>query len=598
MDLTPQDPKKKDPDSFSLDPENPDSYKKLTPIDSHQKGFTSTLSPIQSPKLRKIGSFSDEPKQTKSALLIDTNNIPINFRVTLNLCKSFNKEVKTVTKITQSISSLDDSLRSTEHLLKKQEKRIDEFFQEIYDQFVKNFHKMTETYRLNLKGKLQQEFADYKHTHDIIKADFEQLLQNDSFSKLLEHEMYNLVNQNSTNGTSILEDVNHETKMSESYQNFTNFLNNSLELKYGLTPLVKKYKLIEFITGKSSEKSPFSSTISPNISDLKKEPLKTYINIHNELEQFISRICSNFSHELSNIAHPYANVVHSVDRVSKANSKIFTVDSAGKLTANLPATEVFESYALQKRLSQVDGDMSQSAREETKEPGPSLGDFIKDKERKSSADIITDKPKAPSTPRMTTSEAHMSPKMAAATFTPVKTISYKLPKEMEPANAFCTSINKFAEENSELSFKTQLISVHNNLSIGDLVSYNSSPYRIIHKEWTFPQDIIKMVNIFTGEKCEKTYHSRHEKEIEQIFTRKYTIIKICEKYGYYLLMDMGWEKYENIRRLPRVFDIKNVLDKKLAEEIWEAFETNKKVCVHVMTLKDEELIVSYRKEWM
>jgi len=140
--------------------------------------------------------------------------------------------------------------------------------------------------------------------------------------------------------------------------------------------------------------------------------------------------------------------------------------------------------------------------------------------------------------------------------------------------------------------------VHNNLSIGDLVSHNGSPYRVLLKEWNFPQDVVKMVNIFTGEKSDKTFHSRHEKEIEQIMTKKYTVIRICEKYGYYLLMDLGWEKYENLRRLPRVFDIRHILDKKLEEEIKESFETSKKVCVHVLSLNDVELIVSYRKEWL
>jgi len=179
----------------------------------------------------------------------------------------------------------------------------------------------------------------------------------------------------------------------------------------------------------------------------------------------------------------------------------------------------------------------------------------------------------------------------------VKTVSYKIPVAKEQNNAFCPSISKCSDDNSEIQFKTQLISVHNNLSIGDLVSHNGSPYRVVQNEWSFPQDIVKMVNIFTGEKSEKTFHSRHEKEIEQIMTKKYTMIRVCDKYGYYLMMDMGWEKSENLRRLPRVFDVNHVLDKKLGEEIKEAFDTNKKVCVHVLQMKDEELIVSYRKEW-
>jgi len=352
--------------------------------------------------------------------------------------------------------------------------------------------------------------------------------------------------------------------------------------------LSKKFKLIEFITGRN-EKAPFSSSISPNISDIKKEPLKAYINIQNEIESFISRICTTFNHELSSISHPYSNFVHIIEKVTKAPAKIFNVDQSGKVTANPPQNDVFENYALQKRLSQVESDIFPFiGKEEASEAN---------KDRKYSADTVSEseRRKSPNTPRA--QESQISPK-AIGTLTPVKTVSYKIPPKKETGGEFCDSIGKFSDDNSEVSFKTQLISVHNNLSIGDLVSHNGSPYRIVLKEWNFPQDVVKMVNIFTGEKSDKTFHSRHEKEIEQIMTKKYTVIRICEKYGYYLLMDMGWEKYENLRRLPRVFDIRHILDKKLEEEIKESFETSKKVCVHVLSLNDVELIVSYRKEWL
>ena len=588
MDLTPTDAKKKDPDSFSLDPENPDSYKKLSLIDSQQKGFASTLSPIASPKLRKIGSFSDELKPQKSPFLLDTSVLPENLKLTLNLCKSFNKEIKTVNGIAHFISALDENLRNTEHILKKQEKKIEEFFQEIYDQFIKNFHKITESCKFSLKSKLQQEFIEYRNTHDILKNNLESLLQNDSFSKTLEEEMHSLIQQNSSNKSSILENVNNEINKNDLYQNLTNFLNTSLEAKYGMTPLVKKFNLIEYITGRN-DKIPFSSSISPNIADMKKEPFKAYINIYGEIESFISRISATFSHELSSISHPYANYVSIVEKVAKAPSKIFTIDSTGKFISNGATNEIFESYALQKRLGQGETENSilpLGKEELILEPT--------NKDRKHSGD--NERGKSPNTPRLS-QDNQISPK-ATTTLTPMKTVNYKIAVNKENNSGFCESISNFSEDNTEISFKTQLISVHNNLSIGDLVSYNGSPYRILQKEWSFPQDVIKMVNIFTGEKRDKTYHSRHEKEIEQIITKKYSMIKICDKHGYCLLMDMGWEKYENLRRLPKIFDLKNILDKKLEEEIKEALETNKKVCVHLLSLKDEEIIVSYRKEWL
>ena len=106
LDQTPTDFKKKDPDSFSLDPENPDSLKKLTRMSSAEK-----FEEAPSPKLRKLGSFSlEDPKPYKLPPL-DGLHLPSSFQVAHNLCKSFSKEMKVVNKITHMISKLDDDLR-------------------------------------------------------------------------------------------------------------------------------------------------------------------------------------------------------------------------------------------------------------------------------------------------------------------------------------------------------------------------------------------------------------------------------------------------------------------------------------------------------
>ena len=145
--------KKKDPDSFSLDPENPEV---LESIDlSLNKRLPQTdapiLSPIlTSPRLRKIDSFSQEDVKP-TPTIEEISGLPAPIRITLNLCEALNKEMKTTKKINNFINTMDENLKLTEQLIKRQEKRIDEFFQEVFDLFNKNFIKMAEMYKQNLK---------------------------------------------------------------------------------------------------------------------------------------------------------------------------------------------------------------------------------------------------------------------------------------------------------------------------------------------------------------------------------------------------------------------------------------------------------------
>jgi len=172
-------------------------------------------------------------------------------------------------------------------------------------------------------------------------------------------------------------------------------------------------------------------------------------------------------------------------------------------------------------------------------------------------------------------------------------MSYRIPLK---ENSFTANLSWFKEEFNEISFVTQTISVHNNLTVGDLVSVKGSPFRITHKEWNFPNDIVHMVNIFTGERIEETYHSRLNAMVDQVMTKKYQVIKISNNNDYYLLMDMSWDKSETFKKLPKVIEAKKVLDKGLENDIKEAFFADKKVVVHVLEMRNQEIIVSYRKE--
>ncbi len=81
-------------------------------------------------------------------------------------------------------------------------------------------------------------------------------------------------------------------------------------------------------------------------------------------------------------------------------------------------------------------------------------------------------------------------------------------------------------------------------------------------------------------------------------TKKYQVIDVNDKKGYYLLMDVGWDKSDMNKKLPKVIEMKDVLDKTLEDDIKETFQNDKKVVVHVLRLKEKDIIVSYRKEWL
>ena len=175
---------KKEAGSFSLDPDASETFQASEYVIDTQSIPIPTLSPINnSPRLRKIDSFSQEYVKPSSQPM-DASNFPPKVRITLGMCRSFTKELKTTEKIRHVIESLDEHLKLTELQFKKQDKRIDEFFQEIYDLFLKSFHKMAENYKASLRAKLQQEFAEYRSIHSSIKNNLETILNNDSFSKL------------------------------------------------------------------------------------------------------------------------------------------------------------------------------------------------------------------------------------------------------------------------------------------------------------------------------------------------------------------------------------------------------------------------------
>lgn len=596
MDPTASDLKKKDPDSFSLDPDNLDTLdildlgKRPLQIDVQGLPMPPVLSPINaSPKLRKIDSFSHFSQEDikPAPSFNDLSNLPFNVRMTLNLCESFNKEMKIVKKVNSFVSTLEENLKLTEQLMKRQEKRIDEFFQEAYDLFSKNFLKMAEGYKQNLKSRLQQEFTDYRYTHDIIKSNLDYILMHDSFSKVLQQELFsmsNLLNQTSqATSNNLLGGLDPEPKP-DINQLYSQFLNNSLDLKFGLTPLVKKFKLIEYTLQPNHDKGILSQSVSPNISEIKKEPLKDFANIYAELEAFVAKLSMNFSHEITSIAHPHAPFIYTIERIAKANMKVLPFDASGK--SNSPP-EVEENTALRKRLSQIDTDDSQRLVDDI-----SIEKEV-DKEKEREKDKEKDKePKSPQLSNRSASEIGKVP----PTLTPVKNVTYKVPSK---ENLFTANISWFpAGDMGEVSYQTQLISVHYHLSVGDLISVNGAPYRILNKEWIFPEDIVQMVNIFTGETIEVKYNSRYSGMEDQIITKKYQVIKISDKKGYYMLMDMAWDKSDTLKRIPTVVETKNVLDKKLEDDIKEAFYSDKKAIVHVLKVKDEDIIVSYRKDWL
>lgn len=562
--------KKKDPDSFSLDPDNSDSPKKhlkITVGDKYDEG--------PSPQLRKLGSFSLEDPKPHKLPPLDGITLPSSFQVAHNLCKSFSKEMKVVNKITHMITKLDEDLRIQEQLSKKNQARVDEFFDEVYDLFTKNFAKITETHKQNLKAKIQQDFVEYRSVHDQTKSYLENILNTDIFSKILENDMYKVLNNN------LLEETNEGLQ-----GQFSKFLQESVDFKFGLTPLVKKFKLIEYLTKHKTEKPSLSRSqshpISPRLSEMKKDPFKPIVNIQQELEAFISRLTTAFSHEIPTRVHKNANHIQFVERIAKTPARIYMQDSQEQDRS--PASEPMESEIVKKRLSGNDiGTLSGN------------NTSFEDK-NETDGDGESGKEKEPVSPTLARSRSNSSTPNPSTTIsiTPIKTMTYQVPKQkLEDANYLG---KKPATLPDEVNFKTHLVSVHYNLSVGDLIVHEGAPYRILSKEWNFPEDDIKMVNIFTDERIEKTYHSRHNKDVEQILTKKYQMIKISEKYGYYLLMDLNWEKSESLPRLPKVIDFNQVMEN-IQDELKEAFSTEKRVIVHMLSVGNQDTVVSYKKEW-
>ena len=426
---------------------------------------------------------------------------------------------------------------------------------------------------------MQQEYAEYRYTHEIVKTNLDYITMHDSFSKILQQELFSVSNpltQALSNNNLNTSELEGRTNI---HQLFTQFMNNSEDIKFGLTPLVKKFKLIKYTLQSSHEKHVLSQNVSPNISEIKKEPLKDFANIYAELENFVAKISTNFSHEVSNIVHPHTSFISTIEKIAKTNQKILPFDPTGK---SVTQPDVEESSTVRKRLSLIDVDNSK------------LNDESVEKEREQEKEMEKDKePKSPQLSSRSNPDIVKTP----PTLTPVKSVTYKVPAK--ESTTFTTNISSFSSGAlEELSYQTQLISVHHNLSVGDLISVSGVPYRIVHKEWIFPEDIVQMVNIFTGERIEVKYNSRYTGMEDQVMTKKYQVIQVSSKKGYYLLMDMAWDKTDTFKRLPKVIETKDVLDKRLEEDIKEAFYSDKKAIVHVLRVKDKEIIVSYRKEWL
>lgn len=450
----------------------------------------------------------------------------------------------------------------TEYFVKKQEKRIDEFFHEVYDFFNKNFMRMADSYKLTMKSKLQQEFAEYRYTYETLKSNLDYMSSHDSFGYLLEKDLFNISssaqNTQATNTANILSELN--TEKPDLMKLANQYLEDSLEMKTGLTPLVKKFKLIDFILKQRDNYNPSSL-------DHKKEPFKDFAHINTELENFLSRISSVFSQDLPTISHPHTPHTHLIEKIARIPSRVLPFDTAGKSLSHSPSEE---NLALKKRLSILEVDSS-SLEQVTTNTSTEL-----------------EQPKESKSPKASQTEIKSQP-----TLTPTKSVTYRLPTK---ENSFTANQGWFNEEFSEISYQSQTISVHNNLAVGDLVSVNGSPHRIIHKEWVFPVDMVHMVNVFTGEKIEEVHHSRLNAMVDQIITKKYQVIKLSKKQDYFLVMDMVWDKSEHFKKLPRIIETKNVLDKRLEDDIKEALLSEKKVVVHVLKIKNEDIIVSYRKE--
>jgi len=588
MEFFPSDTKKKDPDSFSLDPEvtegidTSESTKKAGQIEVDINIGPVLSSIIASPKLPtpkhlKVDSFSiDDVKN--SPPIEEISNFPVPLQLTLNLCKAFNKEAKVTKKINNFINTMNENLKLTEQLVKTQENRIDEFFQEVYDLFIKNFQSMTEVFKQNLKNRLKQEYDEYRFTHEMVKTNLDYIMTHDSFSKVLQQELLNLANPNSQLNLGFPLASNEAENKTSVNDLFTQFMNNTIDLNLGLTPLVKKFKLIEYSIESHLEKPILSQNISPNASEIKKEPLKDFANIYAELESFVAKVSTNFSQEISTISHPHAPFISTIEKIVKCSTKTLPFDATGKSYTQIDPEETLT----RKRLSQFDPNKAEIDEEELE----------KDKEYEKDSEKEKEPPRSPPLSSRSVSETGRVP----PTLTPVKNVTYKVPiKE----NSFTADAGWFnSEDMGEISYQTQLISVHNHLSVGDLISISGVPYRILYKEWIFPEDIVQMVNIFTGEILEVKYNSRYTGMEDQIITKKYEVIKINNKKGYYLLMDMNWDKADTCKRLPNVIEMKNVLDKKLEDDIRDCFNSDKKVVVHVLKIKDKDIILSYRKEWI
>jgi len=584
MEFFPSDTKKKDPDSFSLDPEvsegvdAPDFTKRpaKTEVDFNVGPVLSSIiaSPkLPSPKHLKVDSFSQEDVKN-SPPVEELSNFPIPLQLTLNLCKAFSKEAKVMRKINNFISTMNENLKLTEQLVKTQENRIDEFFQEVYDLFIKNFQSMTEVFKQNLKNRLKQEFDEYRYIHEMVKTNLDYIMTNDSFGKVLQQELMSFANPNSQINLGFSLGNTEAENKSTINDLFTQFMNNTIDINLGLTPLVKKFKLIEYSIQSHLEKPVLSQNISPNVSEIKKEPLKDFANIYADLESFVAKVSSNFSQEIPTICHPHAPFISTIEKIVKCSTKTLPFDVNGKSYTQIDPEETLT----RKRLSQVEPNRVENEEEELEKGLENEND--------------KEPPRSPSLSSRSVSETGRIP----PTLTPVKNVTYKVPVK---ENSFTADAGWFnSEDMGEISYQTQLISVHNHLSVGDLISVNGVPYRILYKEWIFPEDIVQMVNIFTGEILEVKYNSRYTGMEDQIITKKYEVIKINNKKGYYLLMDMNWEKADTCKRLPNIIEMKNVLDKQLEDDIKESFNSDKKVVVHVLKIKDKEIILSYRKEWI
>jgi hypothetical protein len=110
-----------------------------------------------------------------------------------------------------------------------------------------------------------------------MKTNIEYMINHDSFSKLLEQELFNLSikDPKKENSNQILADLVSEKADTKVLA--TNFLEESLEVKIGLSPLVKKFKLIEYVL-KHKKEEYFTQQI-PSLTEVKKAPPKDLLII-------------------------------------------------------------------------------------------------------------------------------------------------------------------------------------------------------------------------------------------------------------------------------------------------------------------------------